>query len=417
MAPEFFDRPVRHWWFAAVVVLVLAGAAEARAGKVTTYFVIDAANGNVLAQSHPDKPMYPASLAKMMTLYLVFEALEDGTITPETPFGFSRKASGQQPSKLGIPRGQSIAAGDAILALMIKSANDVAVAVAEGLGDGDEWRFAAKMTRKARELGMRNTTFTNASGLHQEDMLSTARDIAILALRLQHDFPDYYHLFSTPQFTYAGTTYKSHNKLLGKVAGVDGLKTGYTSRAGWNLAASSLVDGRRIVAVVMGGRDRHARDRLMTRLLQEGIVTAEARSRDVPPPAAHPGRDGGQTRLAMFDGDLDADEFVAALADSLGLNPRSTGVDQGSAADDQSWAIQVGAYSRKDNALRAGENAGRLLETLLAGDGSAVTAAVDSGGTTLYRVRVIYLTEDQARRGCGILIGHSLPCSVLHIGG
>ena len=403
-------------WLARGIVLLFIGIAPVHAAKVTTYFVIDATNGNVLARSNPDKEMYPASLTKMMTLYMLFEALENGTITPESEFTFSNKATKQVPSKLGIREGRSISAEDAILALLIKSANDVAVAVAEGLGGGSEWRFTVMMTEKARELGMRNTTFSNASGLHRRDMWSTARDMAVLALRLQFDFPDYYHLFSTRQFSYAGVTYRNHNKLLGKVEGVDGLKTGYTRRAGWNIAASATNDGRRIVGVVMGGKDRYARDGLMTNLLANGFATADARDRETPVPSTHPGRAGESNLYAALDRGLADDDFVARLMESLGINPQSSGSDQGSAADGQTWAIQVGAYSHRDNALRASVNAGKHLAGLLAGNESTVMAAVETGGTTLYRVRVLYLNEGQARTGCRILYEHDLPCSVLNNG-
>ncbi len=415
MARSSLDRFARRW-FARGIVLLFIGIAPAHAAKVTTYFVIDATNGNVLARSNPDKEMYPASLTKMMTLYMLFEALKNGTITPESKFIFSEKATKQVPSKLGIKEGRSISAEDAILALLTKSANDVAVAVAEGLGGGSEWRFTVMMTEKARELGMRNTRFTNASGLHRRDMWSTARDMAILALRLQFDFPAYYHLFSTRQFNYGGATHRNHNKLLGKVEGVDGLKTGYTMRAGWNIAVSAAIDGRRIVGVVMGGKDRHARDSLMTDLIVNGFATADARDREVPVPSTHPGLAGQSNLYAALDRGLGDDDFIAGLAESLGIDPQSSGPDQGSAADGQTWAIQVGAYSHRDNALRASVDAGNYLAGLLAGNGSTVMAAVETGGTTLHRIRVLYLTEDQARTGCRILNEHDLPCSVLDNG-
>ena len=403
-------------WFARGILLLFIGIAPVHAASVTTYFVIDTTNGNVLARSNPDKAMYPASLTKMMTLYMLFEALESGTITPESEFTFSKKATEQVPSKLGIKKGRSISADDAILALLTKSANDVAVAVAEGLGGGSEWRFTVMMTEKARELGMSNTRFTNASGLHRGDMWSTARDMATLALRLQFDFPAYYRLFSTRQFSYGGVTHRNHNKLLGRVEGVDGLKTGYTRRAGWNIAASANIDGRRIVGVVMGGKDRYARDNLMTDLLANGFATADARHREVPVPSTHPGRAGESNLYAALDRGFDDGDFIARLTESLGIDPLSSGPDQGSAAEGQTWAIQVGAYAHMDNALRASVNAGKHLAGLLAGNESTVMAAVETGGTTLYRVRVLYLTEDQARTGCRILNGHDLPCSVLNNG-
>ena len=400
---------------AALVLGFLAGVTDAEAAKETTYFVIDATNGNVLAQRKPDKEMYPASLAKMMTLYLVFEALEKGTITLDTRFTFSRKASDQVPSKLGIPRGGSISAQDAIMALVIKSANDVAVAVAEGLG-GSESGFTTMMTNKARELGMRRTVFTNASGLHRRSMTSTARDMAVLALRLQFDFPEYYPLFSSRSFTYGDRTYRSHNKLLGRVDGVDGIKTGYTKAAGWNLAASAVVDGRRIVGVVIGGKDRISRDRLMTDLIRKAFVTAASVDRTVPLPTSHPRRDVAAQFAAALNSGLDDDALVASLEESLGLESPGAGVDEGSAGDDRNWAIQVGAFAQRDNAVRASAETGRFLAPLLAGDSETVLATVETDGTTLYRVRILNLGEGQARESCRLLNRNDRPCSVIYAG-
>ncbi len=402
-------------FLAGLVLCLLASVTGAEAAKDTTYFVIDATNGNVLAQRKPDKEMYPASLTKMMTLYLMFEALEKGTITPGTRFTFSRKASNQVPSKLGIPRGGSISAEDAILALVIKSANDVAVAVAEGLG-GTEEGFTSMMTKKARELGMRRTVFTNASGLHRRSMMSTARDMAVLSLRLQFDFPEYYPLFSTRSFTYGDRTYGSHNKLLGKVDGVDGLKTGYTSAAGWNLAASAIVDGRRIVGVVIGGKDRLSRDRLMTDLIRRAFVTAASVDRVVPVPSSHPRRDVAARFSAALDSGREDDALVATLEETLGLGSQDVALDEGSAGDDRRWAIQVGAFSRRDNAVRASVDTGRVLAPLLADDSETVLATVETDGTTLYRVRILNLGEGQARQSCRILNRHDRPCSVIYEG-
>ncbi len=410
--------PARRTWIllSGLVLCFFVSVTGVEAAKDTTYFVVDATNGNVLAQRKPDKQMYPASLTKMMTLYLVFEALENGAITPDTRFTFSRRASSQVPSKLGIPQGGTISVKDAIMALAIKSANDVAVAVAEGLG-GTEDAFTTMMTNKARELGMRRTVFTNASGLHRRSMTSTARDMAVLALRLQFDFPGYYPLFSTRSFTYGDRTFRSHNKLLGKVDGVDGLKTGYTRAAGWNLAASAIVAGRRIVGVVIGGKDRISRDRLMTDLIRKAFVTAASVDRTVPMPTPHPRRDVAAQFSAALASGRDDDALVASLEESLGLAGAGVLVDEGSAGDDRQWAIQVGAFSRRDNAVRASADTGRFLAPLLAGDSETVLATVETDGTTLYRVRILNLDEDQARESCRILNHNDRPCSVIHAGG
>ena len=409
------------WLRMATLALgVLSGAlaaAPAEAARDYTAFVIDATNGNVLYQRGPDKPMYPASLTKMMTLYLVFEALEAGTLSPDTRMRVSQRAQDQQPAELGLVKGQSITVEDAIMALITKSANDAATVVAEKLGGGSEWRFAVKMTRKARELGMRNTTFMNASGWHDSKMKSTARDMSIMSLRLLSDFPRDYRRFSTRTFSYRGTTYRNHNRLLGAVDGVDGIKTGYTRRAGWNLAASARVDGRRIVGVIMGGRSADWRNRRMTQLIGQGFKTAAREDRAVPLPQYHPARGAPATLYAHIP--LPRNKPRSGLSDLLdralrGAAAGETGVDQGS-ADDAAWGVQLGAYAVPGNAWRVRERAESGLAPVLDGVALAVVTAAADDGTILHRVRIVDLTEDQARLGCRVLDEIGIPCSIVRI--
>jgi len=257
------------------ISVTAAGPAHARK---YAHIIIDAATGKVLDQSHPDRRIYPASLTKMMTLYLTFEALQAGRIGFGTRLTVSSRAARQPPSRLGLKPGQTISVDDAIRSLVTKSANDVAVVIAEGLG-GSERKFAQLMTRRARTLGMRDTVFRNASGLPNSRQVTTARDIAKLARALILRFPRYYHYFSLQAFEYRGRTYRNHNRLMRRYEGMDGLKTGYIRASGFNLAASAVRDGWRVIAVVIGGRTSRTRDNQMEKLLDETFAAGPPRLR------------------------------------------------------------------------------------------------------------------------------------------
>jgi D-alanyl-D-alanine carboxypeptidase len=232
----------------------------------TASIVVDGNSGAALQASNPDAPRHPASLTKIMTLYLLFERLEAGKLKLDSLLKVSEHASEQAPTKLGLRPGETIAVEDAIKAIVTKSANDAAVAVAENLA-GDEDHFAKLMTQKARALGMTRTTYTNASGLPDDDQITTARDQALLGRLIQKRFPRYYKFFSTESFLYHGATMRNHNHLLGAIEGVDGIKTGFTQASGFNLVTSVHRDGRYIVAVVMGGRSSLERDAQMRELI------------------------------------------------------------------------------------------------------------------------------------------------------
>ena len=206
-----------------------------------------------------------------MTLYLLFEQLDKGAMTLQSRIPISQHAAAQEPSKLGLDPGETISVDDAIKAVVTRSANDIAVAIAEAIGH-DEDSFAGMMTRKARALGMSSTTYRNASGLPNDAQITTARDLTILARSLEDRFPRYFKYFSTTSFEYDGQTIGNHNHLLGRVDGVDGIKTGYTRASGFNLLTSVHRDGRSIIAVVMGGRSAGARDRIMESLIEDHIA-------------------------------------------------------------------------------------------------------------------------------------------------
>jgi D-alanyl-D-alanine carboxypeptidase len=242
--------------------------------------VVDDKSGFVLHEVSADERRRPASLTKIMTLYLLFEQLEGGKLNLDTPLPISTRASVQNPTKLGLKANQTIRVEDAIKGLVTKSANDAAVVVAEAIG-GSEEEFAKLMTLKARTLGMTSTTYVNASGLPAEEQITTARDQAILGRAIQHRFPNYYPYFATPSFNYKGTEMNNHNTLLRQVKGVDGIKTGYTEASGYNLVSSVRRDEKHIVAVVLGGTSNAARDARMRQLIEDHISLASTR-RTVP---------------------------------------------------------------------------------------------------------------------------------------
>lgn len=229
--------------------------------------VVDASNGRTLYSVDSEMPRYPASLTKMMTLYMLFEALQQGRTDLTTQIPVSAYAAARPPTKIGFRPGDTIDVESAIHALVIKSANDVAVAVAEYLG-GTEERFAAMMTARARQLGMRSTTFRNASGLPDPDQRTTARDMALLGMTLRARYPQYYRYFSETSFTFRGRNIRGHNDLLGRVQGVDGIKTGYVRASGFNIVTSVDSEGRRMVAVVMGGQTARARNAEVEQLIE-----------------------------------------------------------------------------------------------------------------------------------------------------
>ncbi|MCZ8207605.1 MAG: D-alanyl-D-alanine carboxypeptidase [Hyphomonadaceae bacterium] len=241
------------------MVSLASTSAVAQANPRFAQIVVDADTNEVIYEENAQALRRPASITKVMTLYLLFDALQTGAISWNDQITFSRFASNQAPTKLGIAPGNSISVQTAVEALVVRSANDVAAAVAERLG-GSEANFAMMMTAKARDLGMVNTTFANASGLPSDRQVTTAEDLARLAIAIRRDFPDQYHWFSLRQMVYNGRVTKNHNHLMARMEGMDGLKTGFTRSSGFNLAATTERNGRRIVTVVLGGRTRFSRD-------------------------------------------------------------------------------------------------------------------------------------------------------------
>lgn len=359
--------------------------------------VIDTETGAVLHEVNADTRNYPASLTKIMTLYMVFEALGDGRLTLDDKLQVSVRATHQPPSKLSLKPADTITVEDAILALVTKSANDVAVVIAEELG-GTEKRFARLMTNKALALGMSRTSFRNASGLPNKGQLSSARDMAILGQAMMRDFPGLYGYFSTTRFTYRGATYGNHNKLLGKYEGMDGIKTGYIHASGYNLVASVERDGRRLIAVVFGGDTASSRDRHMTKLLDSGFDRIAAPTIDVAVPR----------QIKPQPPERPATTVASAPAAPAAVpNAPANTVPAGA-----EWSIQVGAFRRYDQAQSAVELATRLAPLLLV-EAAVHILPIDGQTGSLYRARLFGLTGPNARSACRRLESKKMDCMVV----
>jgi D-alanyl-D-alanine carboxypeptidase len=350
--------------------------------------VVDAATGNVLEAANADAPRHPASLAKLMTLYMTFEALRDRRITAQQIVPISAYAAAMAPTKLGLmPGSAELTVEDAILALVTKSANDAAAALGEMLG-GSEDRFAQMMTLRARALGMSRTSFTNASGLPDPDAWSTARDLAILARHLLSDFPGYYPYFSTPSFTFHRRVIFNHDRMLQSYPGADGMKTGYTEASGHNLVTSAVHSGVRLIGVVLGAASNPERDAHMATLLDQGFEQM-----DVPPER----RTAVAGRLPSLVG--------SAHAATLALQPVRPTAHMRMMA---SWAIQVGSFGSERAAREAAANARGTA------DGGEVRVEPSSQrGRTIWRAQVTGLTAAEAQGACAALARHRAACVVL----
>lgn len=370
--------------------------------------VLDADSGRVLHARNADTRNYPASLTKMMTLYLVFDALESGRLKLDQRLPVSRRAAGMAPSKLGVKRGETITVETAILALVTKSANDAAVVVAEALG-GTEAQFARIMTKKARQIGMRRTSFRNASGLPNRRQLSTARDMAILARRLLQDFPGQYRYFSRESYVFRGKQYKNHNTLLQSYPGTDGIKTGYIRASGFNLAASVRRDGRRLIGVVFGGRTARTRDRHMRNLLDRSFValrTEASKHIAATPPRPAQVKPAPPAPTPVKSAARPAPDRKPALPRPA---PRKPPVVSALYQKPQEWAIQVGAYGNIEPARRALRKAIARIPNL-SKDARISISPYKAGETLMYRARLIGLSDSAAKTACRRLEKRKIPC-------
>lgn len=385
--------------------------------------VVDARSGEVLYSKRADSPRYPASITKVMTLYLTFEALASGKIHLDDAVVFSPRAAAQSPTKLGVRAGDSITVADAMAGMATKSANDAAVAMAEKLG-GTEQRFAALMTLRAQELGMSNSHFVNASGLPDSRQITTAQDIAILSRAVMRDYPQYYKLFSTRDFNFRGQNLRNHNGLLYRMDGVDGLKTGFTNASGFNLAVSAVRDNRRLIAVVMGGPTVAARDRTAESLLLTGFDVLNRRAHgeqitvaqnffEAPTPSETPGpatldsRDNGALSVVLASNTPPARTSKIQIVEAKTVpkfNEKPRKVD----AKLAKWVVQVGSFNTRSDAREqiaiVGKRFGKHFDDARSG------AEKDDGK---YRARFSGLSEQEAKAACQALKAKRQPCMIL----
>ncbi len=374
----------------AAIVLTVAVLCGDRALAGYAAVVVDADTGQTLHEVNANTPSYPASLTKMMTLYLVFEALEAKQLGLGQKLRVSEYAAGQAPSKLGLKPGETITVEEAIAALVTKSANDVAVVVAEGMS-GSEMRFARRMTHKAQALGMRRTTFRNASGLPDRRQQSTAIDMARLASALMRDFPHHYANFSRKSFTFRGVTHANHNRLLNSYDGADGIKTGFIRDSGFNVVISAERDGRRLIGVVFGGQSAAARDQRMAQLLDQGFVQLHQIAQNG---AASPRRGGG----------------LISSAEAATPAPRKK---QPSPQGDN-WGVQIGAYQQFPAAQQAVARAAAKVPNLT-GKQVSIVKRQDRNGV-VYRARLIGMSQVAASQSCRELKTKHLDCAVIKTG-
>jgi D-alanyl-D-alanine carboxypeptidase len=384
----------------AVVVFVFAASANGVLARSMTSIVVDHATGRILSQTGADTVNYPASLTKMMTLYLLFEEMEAKRLGPRSALKVSARAAGMPPSKLGLRAGTTIKVEDAIHAIVVKSANDVAVVIGENIA-GSEGKFAERMTRKARALGMSHTAFRNASGLPDSRQKTTARDMATLARRIISDFPGYYSYFSTEKFVYRGRTYRTHNYLVLTYDGMDGLKTGYIRASGYNLASSAVRGGRRIVGVVLGGRSSGSRNAEMARLLDAGF--AKLGKEAVPLVAALPPIPAPREMLMPAE--------KPTVVASLEPMPEIGG---DLPEEDRSWGVQVGAFRSRTAASEIAHKASALLPDLL-GDGRIELPRSSKRRNKLYLSRVLGIERAAAYSACEALKRGHMDCMVLRV--
>jgi D-alanyl-D-alanine carboxypeptidase (penicillin-binding protein 5/6) len=390
-----------------------------------------------------DSPRYPASITKIMTLYLTFEALATGRLHESDMVPISSRAAAQSPTKLGLRAGDAIDVEDAMHAIAVISANDIAVAMSEKLGSGSEERFAAMMTMKAQELGMTHTHFVNANGLPDSRQITSAHDIAILCRAVLRDYPQYYHYFGTEEFSYRGRSWNNHNHLLGHMPGLDGFKTGYTNAAGYNLAASAVRDGRRLITVVLGGSSGAARNANVEDLLLTGFDVEARRARgeritvaqnmfEQPPAEGRVAPEIGQGDGAdPIDMVLTAAEHgspvtlqpggggvtqLAAQRPGLAAElPRNYGYVAGqavgasavaAAGGPRNWQVQVGEYASSKLATRQIDYVADSFKSLF----DDRECQVDRVGGS-YRAVFTGFTEADAKSACSALAASKVVCT------
>ena len=374
----------------AVLALAVTAAIQPAGAQIGSdrysSLVMEARTGRMISAVNPDELRHPASLTKMMTLYMVFEALRDRRIALHQLVPISAHAASMSPTKLGVPPGGRLTVEEAILGLVTRSANDAASALGEMLG-GDEGRFARIMTLRARALGMRSTVFRNASGLPDGEQITTARDMATLGRRLLFDFPHEYRYFSTTNFRFRGANFRNHNNLLDAYPGTDGIKTGYIDASGYNVVTSSVRGNVRLIGVVLGAARGGERDLHMITLLDQSFEKL-----DVPIAPRIAGRRGPTLVAAAH-----AAPAQTGLTPSLGAaRPRPSA----------RWSVQVGAFASEATARQAAVNARRIADV---GEARVETVTVNRKPT--HRAQLTGLTQADAQVACAALGRRKIACT------
>ena len=391
-----FRNYVKLISFLPVFWMICVSSAHAKYAS----FIINENTKRIYHNANADTRNYPASLTKIMTLYLVFDALKSKRISISSKFKVSKRATRQPPSKLNLSAGSNITVKNAILALVTKSANDVATVIAENLGKSER-NFARLMTRKAKKLGMTRTTFRNASGLPNRGQLSTARDMATLGIAIRKNHPKFFKLFKTKSFIYKGVKYTNHNNLLGSYSGTDGIKTGYTNASGFNLVASVERNGQRIIGVVFGGKKARSRDKHMVTLLNKYFKTSLSKPLvRIAKPSELP-----KTRPKIVLAEKNIKNFRIPRKIINNIIPNNI---------EENWFIQIGAFKNRLNAHKAARNARNVVPEQL-GNLPASLSKITKSSTNnnlqyLWRVRFVELAENQARSVCAELWTSGLSC-------
>ena len=365
-------------------LLCVCFALPAYSAQYRAALVADMESGRVLYQENANELNYPASLTKIMTLYLTFDALEHGRLTLDDYLIVSKSAANAEPVKLGLSAGSKIRVEDAIKAVAVYSANDVARVLAENLKGGQEETFAQLMTRVAREIGLTNTNFENSSGLPNDDHLSTARDIALLSMAVYKHFPQYWHYFGIKSWTYNGKTYTNGNRLLTSFNGCDGMKTGYTKKSKYSLVATAHRGNNRLMSVVLGAENKDVRANIAAQILNRGFSmlnngdTPIAKNAYTPP-----------VQEIKTDVNTSAQPTTFAAAYNAATGAAAPVYNKPSVATGGASGVQFGAFSSQNSAQSQVQNVKNKL---------GVNAVIESTGTGLYRVRVYGMTESAAQK-------------------
>lgn len=415
--PDLRDKTLKKLGFfllchllVAAIFLTALGDAEAKSRRRSAPplpfrgyadLVIEADTGRIVRERSGNQLRYPASLTKMMTLYLVFQAIESGQIRLESSLPVSRKAASQPPSKLGLRAGGRLRVDDAIMALVTKSANDAAVVLAEGLG-GSVSGFVDLMNKQARALGMGRTVFRNPSGLPDTKQVTTARDMATLALALVSHYPGFYPYFSRERFTFDGQTHKNHNHLMERYRGMDGIKTGYIYASGFNLVASAVREDKRLIGVIFGGQKSASRDNQMAQLLDATFAQLAHEKR------ARSGIQGARLALPSKV----AVAFPAKEEEELTAQAGAQKTETLQKPVSHAWGVQIGAFGDVFSARQTLMGLIRSMRSVLGSAQPSLQKITMTDGSTVYRARFVGLEQASARAICSSLIRKGQGCLV-----